>query len=122
MSDQKKVQMYFDPVLLTNLDAEVAKMGMNRSEFVRLAVEEKLSKNAAHQGMDTILPSLRSVVQDEIKSQFTRLAKMEAKTTKAAASGMYMLIAMMNHLNMDAEGFYAACEKKAVQYLTSKEI
>lgn len=121
MSGQKKVQVYFDSDLLNNIDAEASKMGMNRSEFLRLAAEEKLSKNAASQGMDTILPMMRNVVQDEIKSQINRIAKMEAKTTKAAATSMYMILVLLHHFGMDPKSIFEASEKKAVMYLQTKE-
>lgn len=120
-SKQKKIQLYIDESLLRIIDAEAKKLGMNRSEYLRLAAEEKVSANSAEQGVDTTLRFLRKAFQDEMKPQIERLAKMEAKTTKAAATAMYMLLVMMQQQGMDAVSIFENSEKKAAGYLNTRE-
>lgn len=117
----KKIQLYIDEPLLKSATAEAKKLGMNRSEFVRLALEEKLSNNSAEAGVDTTLRLLRKALQDEMKPQIERLAKMEAKTTKASATAMYMLLVMLGKQGHDAVSIFEGAEKKAATYLNSRE-
>ncbi|MEK5061028.1 hypothetical protein BK126_26290 [Paenibacillus sp. FSL H7-0326] len=118
---QQRVQVLFDDDLLKSLDAECKKQGMNRSEFIRSAVEQRISSNSAEQGLDTILKMLRKVLQDELNPQFNRLAKMQAKTTKAAATAMYMQLVTVSALGLDGRDSLKSAEEKAVGYLTNKE-
>ncbi|MCY9763518.1 ribbon-helix-helix domain-containing protein [Paenibacillus alvei] len=119
--NQQRVQVLFDSDLLKRIDAEAKKLGMNRSEFLRVAAETKLSNNAAEQGLDTVLRMMRKILSDELNPQFNRLAKMIAKDTKASATSMYMLLVMASQLNMDAKTMFSKSEEKAAGYLTSKE-
>lgn len=125
MALQKRVQLMMDVDLLKRVDAEAEKQGMNRSEFTRMALEEKLSTNGAIDGVDTTMRLLRKLLQDEVNPQFNRMAKMIARNTKAAATGMYLHVLGMDKANkkeaVDVVAAFRDSESKAAQYLISKD-
>lgn len=122
MAKTTRINISLDEDLLKRIDAEAEKLGMKRSEFIRLSTEEKLSDSAANDGIDTTLRLIRRVMQDEFTGQFNRMAKMIAKDTKASATAMYMLLAYLSKVpGLDAIEAYRQSESRAVTYLTTKE-
>lgn len=119
----QRVQMLLSSELLVRLDAEAEKQGMNRSEFMRLALEEKLSSNASVEGVDATMRLLRKLLQDELNPQINRLAKMIYKSTKAGAHGLFFQMLAINslHNNIDAVKHYQDAEKQAIAYASAKE-
>jgi metal-responsive CopG/Arc/MetJ family transcriptional regulator len=123
LSKTKRVQMILEEDLLKRLDAEAEKLGLNRSEFIRLSVEERLSNNAASEGVDTTARILRKLIQDEMNPQFNRMAKMIAKSTKASATGMYLQVVELNAGGkaIDVVKAFRDSEAQAATYLNNKE-
>lgn len=121
LSKMKRVQMLLEEDLLKRLDAEAELKGMNRSEFMRLALEEKLSAHASVEGIDSTVKALRRVLSDELNPQFNRMAKMVAKSTKAAATGMYLQVVELNAAgSVDAVKAFRDAKIQATAYLTSR--
>ncbi|MEK4983572.1 ribbon-helix-helix domain-containing protein [Bacillus sp. FSL K6-6540] len=121
MGQLRKIQLYIDEDLLKKLDAEASVLNMNRSEFIRDAIELKLSNGAAVEGIETTMRLLRRVIEDSINPQFNRMAKMIAKDTKASATSMYLNVLHLAEIGRDSVNLYKQAESKAAAYLTSKE-
>jgi metal-responsive CopG/Arc/MetJ family transcriptional regulator len=122
MAKTRRIQALLDEDLVRRVDAEVKKMGMNRSEFIRLALEQKLSNDAAYEGIDSIMKLLRKLLADELNPQFNRLAKMIAKNIKASATTMYMqLIELSTNEKLNAFEAFQQSEAKAVAYLNNRD-
>jgi metal-responsive CopG/Arc/MetJ family transcriptional regulator len=124
MAKSKTVRfnIYLEEEALRVVDAEAEKLGLNRSEFVRIALDEKLSNGAANEGIDTTMRLLRKLLADELNPQFNRMAKMIAKNTKASATGMYLqVVALNNEQGIDAVKAFRDSEASAVNYLMTKE-
>lgn len=122
MSSTKRINVSLEDGLLRRIDAEAQKLGMNRSEWIRLASEEKLSVQAATDGLDTTAKLIRKILEDVVGKESNRLAKMISRDTKASGTAMYMLYAYLEKVpGLDAKEFFTKSQNQAVNLLTSRE-
>jgi metal-responsive CopG/Arc/MetJ family transcriptional regulator len=122
MNIVKRVHVNLDAEMIRRLDAKAKLEGSNRTELISLAIEKLLSDNAADEGVDSTARLLRKLLEDVTGPQINRLAKMIAKTTKAAATTMYMQTILLDqNEKVDAIASFKDSTTKAVEYLNTRE-
>lgn len=107
------------------LDAELEKMisllvvakGEAKAELMRRLLRKAAAEELANELNDYVLPQIREAVRSALTPVEERLAKINAKTSIAAATTMYTNVEVLGHLGQDVRRIHENARKKAVAFL-----
>lgn len=111
------IRIRLDVELDQKLSALATKRGESKSELCRRLLRQAVEQETMEEVKDPILLAVRQAVQETLKPVEERLAKINAKTAIAAATGMYMDMQVYNEFGKDSRALYEAARKQAVTYL-----
>ncbi|MCP1312100.1 ribbon-helix-helix domain-containing protein [Paenibacillus tyrfis] len=99
------------------LSALAIRRGESKAELCRRLLRQAVAQETAKDGIDPILVAVRQAMADVLKPAEERLAKINAKTAIAAATGMYMNMQVYEEFGKDSKALYEAARKKAVAFV-----
>lgn len=100
-----------------NLVALSERRGERVAEVCRRILEDAVKVEAAKDGIDVILELIRQTVAEQMKPVEERMAKINAKTSIASATSMFMEMQIYKEFGKDPRPLYEAARKKAVAYI-----
>lgn len=114
----KNIRIWIDDGLDNKLKALAASRGEHVSVIVRRLLEQALDGEAAVSSIDFVGAAVSNVIRREIKPLEDRLSKINAKTSIAGATAMYMLVQVLDDLGIrNSVEIYEKARIKAVSFL-----
>lgn len=116
----KEIHLRIDDELFGMIKAEAAKRDESNSEVARRLLRKALASESANEALDEIAAILSKVIRRELKPTEERLAKLNAKTSIAAATSMflnYLVVSEFKNLPKSPKEIYEEARKKAVAYI-----
>ena len=114
----REIHLRLDDELEKKLKALAASRGEPMAVVIRNLLNEALSAESAVTSLNVIVSAVRNVIRRELKPLEERLAKINAKTSIAAATAMYMLVQVLDDLGVrNTVEIYEKARAKAVAFL-----
>jgi metal-responsive CopG/Arc/MetJ family transcriptional regulator len=111
------MRIRLDKELDEKLNALVQMRGEAKSELCRRLLRTAVAQELAQESIDPILMVVRQAMGDVLKPVEERLAKINAKTAIAAATGMYMNQQVFESLGKNGRALHEAARKQAVAFV-----
>lgn len=111
------MRIRLDEELDMQLSALAVRRGESKAELCRRLLRHAVAQETAKDAIDPVMLAVRQAVADVIKPVEERLAKINAKTAIAAATGMYMDMQVYKEFGKDARALYEAARKQAVAFV-----
>ena len=121
LKKKKEIRFVVEDGLYDAIGALAQRRGETMADVCRRILERGISNDAAEDGLDTILYAVRKTMKDVLKPTEERLAKINAKTSIAAATSMYLNTQVIANTGHDARAIYEEARKKAVAFVRSTE-
>ncbi len=98
------------------------KKGISMAELSRRVLKDAVTKDAAETGVDVITEKIRRIVRNEIRKESNRVASLNFKVGKAAATSMFLnYLALKDHGLRDAKDAYQSAQSKALIFMGEDE-
>ncbi|MGG2201890.1 CopG family transcriptional regulator [Paenibacillus validus] len=111
------MRIRLDKELDDQLNALAVRRGEPKAELCRRLLRQAVAQETAQDTIDPVLVAVRQAMADVLKPVEERLAKINAKTSIAAATGMFMDMQVYKEFGKDARPLYEAARKQAVAFV-----
>jgi predicted DNA-binding protein len=114
----REIHLRIDDELERKLKALAAGRGEPMAVVIRNLLNDSLSAESAVTSLNVIVSAVRNVIRKELKPLEERLAKINAKTSIASATSMYLLVQVLDDLGVrNAVDIYEKARIKAIAFL-----
>lgn len=123
IDNMKEVHWRLEDELYGMLKAEAVKRDDSMNEVARRLLRKALAGESANDAMDEVAAVLTKVIRRELKPTEERLAKINAKTSIAAATSMYLnyfVIGYLKGLPTTPKEIWEEARKKALAFLRER--
>lgn len=102
------------------MKAASVKCGETESEFVRRVLKKAVAEESVDEVTDSLLPIIRKSLREVLHPAEERLAKINAKTAIQSGSAYYLLLKVLELVDVDVRELKEEARKKAVADLRSR--